>query len=225
MYSKQLECRIVVVYVVLKCVTLARNFGSAWWGSNADPGLMQDQVGDLSDKLQPFSEGYQKMNVIRTTAAGTLEGSYGGMKTQGIKSSTFYLPPRASSTPLSVGYCGSNQVRAPSVSWRHSRVQRPSQKKVTLSIANAASLPCHTPITSRIDVLFAFNNSSTPYQKPLVGLLPHYVKKPKANPTNALLNATHPYAIQYKRIYGAGFSLTIRLILLSYAARSFLKRL
>lgn len=130
------------------------------------------------------------MNVIRTTAAGTLEGSYGGIETQRTKPSSFYLPPRASSTRLRVGYHGRNQ-----------------------------------PITSQIDILFAFNNSSTPYQKPPVELLPAPRKAPKADPTNAVLNATHPYAIPQKRVYGAGFSLTIRLILLSYAARSFLKRL
>jgi len=40
-----------------------------------------------------------------------------------------------------------------------------------------------------------------------------------------MLNATHPDANQEKVAYGAGFSLTILLILFSYAARSFLKRL
>lgn len=97
--------------------------------------------------------------------------------------------------------------------------------EVTFSTEKAASLTCHKPITSQIDILFAFNNSSTPYQKPPVELLPSPRKAPKADPTNAVLNASHPYAIQHKRVYGAGFSLTIRLILLSYAARSFLKRL
>jgi hypothetical protein len=53
------------------------------------------------------------MNVIRTTATGTLESSYGGMQTQRTKLSSFYLPPRAFSTPLSVGYRGRNQVRVP----------------------------------------------------------------------------------------------------------------
>ena len=32
MQLEQLECRMVVEYVVSKSVTLARNFGSAWWG-------------------------------------------------------------------------------------------------------------------------------------------------------------------------------------------------
>ena len=60
MYPEQLECSKGVVYVVAKSVTLARNFGSAWWGSAADPGLMQDQVGDLGDKLQLFPKVIRK---------------------------------------------------------------------------------------------------------------------------------------------------------------------
>jgi hypothetical protein len=55
-----LRPRMVVVYVASKSVTPARNFGSAWWGSDADPGLMQDQVGDLGDKLQLFPKVVRK---------------------------------------------------------------------------------------------------------------------------------------------------------------------
>jgi hypothetical protein len=161
------------------------------------------------------------MNVIRTTAAGTLEGSYGGIETQRTKPSSFYLPPRASSTRPSGGIMAAIRWSALAALACPGSILN----EVTFSTAKAASLTCHKPITSQIDILFAFNNSSTPYQKPPVELLPAPRKAPKADPTNAVLNATHPYAIPQKRVYGAGFSLTIRLILLSYAARSFLKRL
>jgi hypothetical protein len=59
-FPEQMTPRMVVVYVVSKSVTPARNFGSAWWGSDADPGLMQDQVGDLGDKLQLFPKVARK---------------------------------------------------------------------------------------------------------------------------------------------------------------------
>jgi hypothetical protein len=59
-FPEQLRPRMVVVYVASKSVTPARNFGSAWWGSDADPGLMQDQVGDLGDKLQLFPKVVRK---------------------------------------------------------------------------------------------------------------------------------------------------------------------
>jgi hypothetical protein len=59
-FPEQLRPIMVVVYVVSKSVTPARNFGSAWWGSDADPGLMQDQVGELGDKLQLFPKVVRK---------------------------------------------------------------------------------------------------------------------------------------------------------------------
>ena len=96
-----------------------------------------------------------------------LEGSYGGLKTQREKSSSFYLPPRASSTPLSVGY----RDRISGEKLRGTRVHHNSS-------ANAASLPYHKSITFQIDVLFAFNSASITYQKPPVDLLPAHPVKP-----------------------------------------------
>ena len=111
---KTLECNRLVVYVVSRSVTPARNFGCAWWGcqtSHADPGLMQVQakwaaIWAIScNSLRWLSE-----RECHPYHCCDLGGPYGGMKTQISKSSSFYLPPYASKTPLVWGMAVKNQV-------------------------------------------------------------------------------------------------------------------